>query len=220
MKLMIIFFFITITVFSDIVKIDEIVSINFPAKEKVTKEKTDGRPIEIYEADFDNQFFQVIKAEIFPENFKIDKLAINEKNLDIFFTSYIDGFTSEMESINCKLKESVKIKYKTLTGYKLTYVNKENNKTVSESKVFIVNNHIYSSTYLSHENFNEEKKDFFFNSLSIDDSKQIKFNPGTNGKSRAYVLGQGIGRLVAISVLVFIFVRILRKKKKVNSEKQ
>jgi len=222
MKLMIIFFFITMNIFSDIVKIDEIVSINFPSKEKVTKEKTDGRPIEIYEAENDKQFFQVVKAEIFPENFKIDKLAFNEKNMDIFFTSFIDSFTLEMESINCKLKESAKIKHKTLSGYKLIYINKESNNIVSESKIFIVNNHIYSSTYLSHENFNEENKETFFKSLTIDESKQIKFNPPVTGKSRAYVLGQGVGRLLAIGLLVFVLVRILKRKKKdkINIEKQ
>lgn len=220
--ILIISIFITINVFSDIVKIDEIISINFPAKEKITKEKPNGRPIEIYEAENDKQFFQVVKAEIFPENFKIDKLAFNEKNMDIFFSSFIDGFTLEMEAINSKLKESFKIKYKTLTGYKLIYVNKESNNIVSESKIFIVNNHIYSSTYLSHENFNKENKEKFLNSLTIDESKQIKFNPPANGKSRAYLLGQGVGRLLAIGLLVFVLVRILKRKKKdkINIKKQ
>lgn len=220
--ILIISFFITINIFSDIVKIDEIVSINFPKKVEKISEKSDGRPIDTFSLLIEKELFQVIRAEIFPDNFKIDRIPSNENTMNVFYTSFIDGISSEMESANCKLKESVKIKYKSLSGYKITYINKDTNNIVYEGKLFIVNNHIYSLSYFNQVNFNEENKEKFLNSLTIDESKQIKFNLPVTGKSRAYVLGQGIGRLLAIGLLVFVLIRILKRKKKdkINIDKQ
>ncbi|MCD2258733.1 hypothetical protein [Psychroserpens luteolus] len=139
----------------------------------------------------------------------LSNLPHDKESLMTYYKGYSKGISNSRNSMRI---EEIEIQKDSFVGMKLKVIS-SNNKQSSETDVFILNNSVYCFSYFDDVSFNNETKDYFFNSAQINkDNKISQFN----GKSQGYRLGYIIGRyspyLFILVGFVFLIIKLSRKK--------
>jgi len=191
-------------------KVDQFVSINIPGS--LIKQDTliDNIPFLQYYSHNDSESYLIQRIEIGSKENGLNNLPSNFVDLKKFYQEFTQGQIESMNAAGFILESSTAFKIGNYISYKISFNNLENGIQNAESNVLLLNENVYVSTYLNKTNFNTDNKNFFLNSLTINNNPKQMI-----GNSTAFKSGFILGKLLFYGVLIFgiIFVIIMFKKK-------
>ena len=190
---------------------DSIVSIEMPGE--VYEWDTIMNDVNIYQimSHVDNTLFIVQKVLKQNKNEEelLEELPHDDKSLDKTYKEFIKGL---LKNSPYSAKSKHKISLNDLKGYKIE-LHDHNKKTVSDIRVFLLNKEYYTFTYFNNIDFNDEAKNYFFNSIMLSETEEISQHLGTDNSGE---VAGAIGRLTAYLIIgigiVLAIVRATRKR--------
>ncbi|MFD2035184.1 hypothetical protein ACFSKL_10300 [Belliella marina] len=190
--------------------LDSIISIEMP--NEVFELDTIAQGMRMYQiySYTENSTFIAQKSlfEKESQNEDLSRLPYNLKSLIEQYNGTIDGIAS---SIPYELESRELIEKEGYKGYRLKFKDSLNNPTY-QVELYLLNKHLYSFYYIGLENFDNNEKELFFNSIKINPNQEIS---QYLGKAQSYRIGYLFGKYF-FYILIFgvIIYFIVRKKKK------
>tara|TARA_R110002167_G_scaffold365960_1_gene592223 strand:- start:71 stop:712 length:642 start_codon:yes stop_codon:yes gene_type:complete len=189
-------------------KIDSIFSIEFPNEPEKMKISEGAENGIVFYSNSEKESF--IAMSLISENgereFKND--LPSPEGLKSAYEKMIAVQIKAMRKKTFLFKDSTKIAIKGFKGYKLTYEDENSKKQIAESVLFLINGINFIATYSKVNEFNEENKNKFLNSITIDTSKEPK------QVAEKYDLKGNLLELFLKGILVVGLFYLLRKYKK------
>jgi hypothetical protein len=155
-------------------KIDSIFSIEFPTTPKKMKISEGAERGVAFYSNNENDSFVVMS--LINENGERDfKNSLpSPEGLKSTYEKMIAIQIKAMRKKTFIFKDSTKIKINGFKGYKLTYQDENSKKQIAESVLLLINGINFIATYSKVNEFNEENRNKFLNSIKIDTSKEPK----------------------------------------------
>ncbi|MCD8455268.1 hypothetical protein PJW08_09305 [Tenacibaculum finnmarkense] len=189
-------------------KIDSIFSIEFqnePEKMKISEGAENGI---VFYSNSEKESF--VAMSLISENGERD-FKNDLPNAEGLKSAYEKMIAVQIKAMRKKMfifKDSSEVEIKGYKGYKLTYQDENSKKRIAESVLFLINGINFIATYSKVNEFNEENKNKFLNSITIDTSKEPK------QVAEKYDLKGNLLELFLKGVLVVGLFYLLRKYKK------
>ena len=152
-------------------KIDSIFSIEFPATPEKMKISEGAEKGVVFYSNNENDSFVVMSliTEKGERDFKNN--LPSPEGLKSAYEKMIAVQIKAMRKKTFIFKDSTEIEIKGFKGYKLTYQDENSKKQIAESVLLLINGINFIATY---SKVNEENKNSFLNSITIDTSKEPK----------------------------------------------
>lgn len=210
--LLFIIFQLSITSFGQ-TKIDEFLTVKFPCN--IVKKDTffsNIRVLTYYCSDkSDSYSLQRILVDSIQDD--LNSLPSDLKSLNKFYLGNEKGFTKSMVANGFRLQNSREFKVDKYLGLHVSYFDPRKRSKAIESRFIILNEYLYSLTYINNTNFNEGNKDEFLNSMTIDLTKKPEQMLGNSQEyKRAYIFGQYFFYALLIGGIFFLIKYFKRKK--------
>ena len=191
-------------------RIDSIFSIQFPTNpEKYDFSEKNEKGTGFY-SNNENDSFVVMRMI----NVKGEKNLPNLKGLKRAYEKMVDVQIKAMRKKNFIFKDSTEIKIHDFIGYKITYQDEHSGNQNAESILLLINGINFVATYSKVNEFNEDNKNKFLNSIKIDTTN----NPKQVVES--YDLKGNLLKLVLSGILTVILFYLWRKYKKTTGNKE
>ena len=155
-------------------KIDSIFSIEFPTTPEKLKISEGAEKGIVFYSNNENDSFVVMS--LINENGENDfeKNLPSPEGLKSAYEKMIAAQIKAMRKKTFIFKDSTEIKIKGFRGYRLTYQDENSKKQIAESVLLLINGINFIATYSKVNEYNEENKNKFLNSITIDTSKEPK----------------------------------------------
>jgi hypothetical protein len=144
-------------------------------------------------------------------------LPYNKKSLMEYYDGIIEGMNNVLKSKSVKNKQIIKDIY---FGQNVIFSN-ESDMPFYESNIFLLGNDMYTISYYDNDAFNPELKEYFLNSLQINNTIPISQFNGKAPDSFAEKMGYQFGNLLAkltmfaiIAAIILGIVFVVRRFKK------
>lgn len=190
--------------------IDALVTVTFPGE--VTKKDTvvSNMPILSYSSLEGNAMYSIERIIIDSSEDELNNLPSDLESLDTFYKGFENGYKKSLLAMGFRPGSSNEFIINSYKGRQVSF--SQNNLKAVESRILILNEYVYTLTYFNQMDFNEQKKNAFFNSMVIDITKKPQQMLGKPQEYKwGYMFGQAVVYILVIGgVLYFIF----RKKKK------
>ena len=189
-------------------KIDSIFSIEFPTTPEKLKISEGAEKEIVFYSNNENDSFVVMS--LINENGENDfeKNLPSPEGLKSAYEKMIAAQIKAMRKKTFIFKDSTEIKIKGFRGYRLTYQDENSKKQIAESVLLLINGINFIATYSKVNEYNEENKNKFLNSITIDTSKEPK------QVAEKYDLKGNLLELFFKGILVVGLFYLLRKYKK------
>ncbi|MBE0393649.1 hypothetical protein HNQ02_003374 [Flavobacterium sp. 7E] len=181
-------------------KIDDLLSIKFPCE----PEKKDTTISNIRFLSFNCDSYSLQRILIDSLSNDLNKLPSDLNTLKEFYLGTEKGFTKSMQANGYRLQNSSQFKAGNYLGQTVSYYGEQSK--VIECRFLVLNEYLYTLTYLNQISFNEKDKNEFFNSIVVNSSKKPKQMLGNPKEyKRAFMLGQFMAyALFAIGIIYLI----------------
>jgi hypothetical protein len=189
-------------------KIDSIFSIEFPTTPEKLKISEGAEKEIVFYSNNENDSFVVMS--LINENGENDfeKNLPSPEGLKSAYEKMIAVQIKAMRKKTFIFKDSTEIEIKGFRGYRLTYQDENSKKQIAESVLLLINGINFIATYSKVNEYNEENKNKFLNSITIDTSKEPK------QVAEKYDLKGNLLELFFKGILVVGLFYLLRKYKK------
>ena len=189
-------------------KVDLIFSIEFPNEPEKMKISEGAENGIVFYSNSEKESFVAMSliSENSKREFKNDLLS--PEGLKSAYEKMIAVQINAMRKKTFIFKDSTEIEIKGFKGYKVTYQDENSKKQIAESVLLLINGINFIATYSKVNEFNEENKNKFLNSITIDTSKEPK------QVAEKYDLKENLLELFLKGILVVGLFYLLRKYKK------
>jgi len=191
-------------------KLDTVVSFSMPSNEIMLHDTiAQGFKIKTMSLSVENHIFIAQKMnKIKKVEKELSTLPHDSASLNEFYLKLIDGM---QESIPYNVIDKKAFSENGLTGYFVSFGN-ELDKPVFHSKIYQLGKETYTLSYVNYEDFNDNLRDIYHNSIQINNIERISQYEGTErGKRIAYILGKFIGGGMILFLLIFAAIKIFNK---------
>tara|TARA_R110001592_G_scaffold334469_1_gene618828 strand:+ start:797 stop:1438 length:642 start_codon:yes stop_codon:yes gene_type:complete len=155
-------------------KLDSIFSIEFPTEpEKYEFTEKNEKAISFYSNDENESFVAMSMIKLDGETEFKNNLP-NLKSLKKAYEKMIEVQIDAMRKKTFIFKDTAQIIINDFIGYKITYQDEHSGNQNAESILLLINGINFVATYSKVNEFNENNKNIFFNSIKIDTSKKPK----------------------------------------------
>lgn len=209
MRILLLTYFLTISFFSFAqTEIDNYFSIKFPERHSKLDTIIRGERININYVNNDIEAFSVAKLKIDSKENALNDLPYNLTSLDTLYQGIVRGQRSEMENAGYKFDGSESLEIDGFMGYHTKYVDPETNIKNAEFIILILNEETYVTSYISHIDFDNVRKENFFKSIKIDkDNNPSQFL----GEPKAFKTGYVFGKFIIYGGLILFVVWLIRR---------
>jgi hypothetical protein len=156
-------------------KIDDVISIKFPGKVELFEQKEKDTYVRGYNFNSKKESFIFVRSV--PVKGDGSELKVPSKSFNKLISKYkytskllIEGF----EKKTFIFSDSLLVSYEGFKAYKLIFKDKAKDKKMVESVMIDLNGVLYYGIYVMLTEFNEGRKNDFFNSLKINNPKNQK----------------------------------------------
>jgi hypothetical protein len=155
-------------------KIDSIFSIEFPTKpERYEFSEKNEKGITFYSNNENDSFIAMSLIKLDGES-KFKNNLPNLRTLKKAYEKMIETQINAMRKKTFVFKDTSQIIINDFIGYKITYQDEHSKNQNAESILLLIDGINFIATYSKVNEFNENNKNTFFNSLKIDSSKKPK----------------------------------------------
>jgi len=194
-------------------QLDSIVSIKLPGEvfqmdTILHNKRVHGLFSTRHNANFISQILFVEKTD---KDLNISQLPYDNESLEKFYDETAEGMSSKYTD---KLFSKEYVTIDSIKACQLVFKDTLNIST-NETLFFLINNRVYTISYMNFEDFNTTEKDTFLNSVTIHKNKDLSQYIGTPQGERIATL---LGELSAYLFLIVGFIVFLRYQQKKNKK--
>ena len=192
--------------------IDKYVSIEFPDEPLRIDTIMNGVKTRSFVLNDSSQVFSLQRLEILNETYTIPK---NDAELLETYQGIIDGQITKMNSSGLNFIDSTRFSFGNLLCYKVSFQNNETGLKCAEIHLISIEKYIYMAGYFSLYNYNQENKDKFLKTLSIDFTKSpVQIDRSTSAYDLGYQIGYIMGIVMFLGVILLVIILVVKRSKK------
>lgn len=209
---LIILFILANKSFSQIIHFDELISIIKPENVEILDTTVKTSKLLRFVSNKNSDNFLIMRVTLDSNVTELSNLPFDKISLDKTYHEIMNGYIKKMNIPGLTFNDSIKINFKGFVAYICSYKSSQNKAKVNETLMLILNQYLYSFSYLNQSDFNEYVKNTFFESISVDS----KSKPSqTIGKNVDYKIGYLAGTVlvfILIIGIIFFLIKLIVKK--------
>lgn len=202
-------------------KIDENITVDFPGQPKTlenvakndTLDKIFNTTLKAYYLNSEEESYIAMRVNILTDGELEPELPQSDAELKEKYKQFIDEHLKSMSKKGLFFKDSTQINLNNYLAYKLTFKGKNSEQENGQSLIFYLNGVTYVFIYSEVASYSQKNKDFFFKSIKINDSENLK------QITEPYNYWIAIAKLLLGGVFIYFMLKLIKLEKKRNQIK-